>query len=90
MGWLSMATRKELAAAAGVRYRRADRAKKARILDEFVDITGFHRKHVMRLLRNQEGVFHPDRRATRRKGLGVPHDGRNDGRRRAGSQSEEP
>ncbi|MHC2818649.1 putative circularly permuted ATP-grasp superfamily protein [Bradyrhizobium huanghuaihaiense] len=36
MGWLSMATRKELTAAAGVRYRRSDRAKKARILDEFV------------------------------------------------------
>ncbi|MDA9489237.1 hypothetical protein XI08_08515 [Bradyrhizobium sp. CCBAU 11361] len=42
-----MATRKELTAAAGARYRRSDRAKKARILDEFVDITGYHRKHAI-------------------------------------------
>ncbi|MGD5712538.1 ISNCY family transposase, partial [Xanthomonas citri pv. citri] len=65
MGWLSMATRKELTVAAGVRYRRSDRAKKARILDEFADITGFHRKHAMRLLRGQEDV-RPSRRARRR------------------------
>lgn len=65
MGWLSMATRKELTAAAGARYRRSDRAKKARILDEFVDITGFHRKHAMRLLRGQEDA-RQGRRARRR------------------------
>lgn len=65
MGWLSMATRKELTAAAGARYRTSDRAKKSRILDEFVDITGFHRKHAMRLLRGQEDV-RPGRRARRR------------------------
>ncbi|GLR89807.1 hypothetical protein GCM10007857_65210 [Bradyrhizobium iriomotense] len=65
MGWLSMATRKELTAAAGARYRRSDRAKKTRILDEFVDITGFHRKHAMRALRGQEDA-RPGRRARRR------------------------
>ncbi|MEY9194777.1 MULTISPECIES: integrase [Bradyrhizobium] len=65
MGRLSMATRKELTAAAGVRYRHSDRAKKARILDEFVDITGFHRKHAMRLLRGQEDA-RPGRRPRRR------------------------
>lgn len=64
MGWLSMATRKELTAAAGARYRTSDRAKKARILDEFVSITGFHRKHAMRLLRGQEDA-RPGRRARR-------------------------
>lgn len=54
MGWLSMETRKELTAAVAARYWTSDRAKKARILDEFVDITGFHRKHAMRHLRGQE------------------------------------
>jgi hypothetical protein len=51
MGQLSMATRKELTAAVSERYRASTRAEKARILDEFVVITGFHRKHAMRLLR---------------------------------------
>ena len=46
-----MATRRELTAAVGQRYREASRrAEKARILDEFVVVTGFHRKHAMRLL----------------------------------------
>ncbi|WP_456701585.1 MULTISPECIES: ISNCY family transposase [unclassified Bradyrhizobium] len=72
MGWLSMATRKELTAAAGARYRRSDRAKKTRILDEFVDITGFHRKHAMRLLRGQEDA-RPSRRARRRMYNEVEH-----------------
>ena len=65
MGWLSMATRKEITAAVAARYRTLDRAKKVRILDEFVEITGFHRKHAMRLLRGQEDV-RPVRRARRR------------------------
>lgn len=60
-----MATRKELTAAAGARYRTSDRTKKSRILDEFVDITGFHRKHAIRLLRGQEDAG-SGRRARRR------------------------
>ena len=32
------------------RYRVAGRAEKGRIIDEFVSMTGFHRKHAMRLL----------------------------------------
>lgn len=51
--------------AAGARYRTSDRAKKSRILDEFVDITGFHRKHALRLLRGQEDA-RPGRRARSR------------------------
>jgi hypothetical protein len=46
-----MATRDELVEAISARYARSDRAEKARILDEFVAVTGFHRKHAMRLLR---------------------------------------
>ena len=40
-------------------------AEKARILDEFVDITGYHRKHAMRLLRSHDGARR-SRRARRR------------------------
>lgn len=48
---VSMATRTELIEAIGGRYRSADRHYKGRVLDEFVLLTGFHRKHAMRLLR---------------------------------------
>lgn len=48
---VSMATRNELVEAIAARYARSDRAEKARILDEFVAVTNFHRKHAMRLLR---------------------------------------
>jgi hypothetical protein len=40
----------ELVAALQGRYRRADRAGKARLLDEFCAATGYHRKHAIRLL----------------------------------------
>jgi hypothetical protein len=46
-----MATRDELILAIAERYCRATRAERAGILDEFVAVTGFHRKHAMRLLR---------------------------------------
>ena len=60
-----MATRKEITAVAAERYRSGDRAEKARMLDEFVDITGYHRKHAMRLLRGQD-ESRTGRRARRR------------------------
>jgi hypothetical protein len=40
-----------LVEAIAARYAQSDRAEKARILDEFVAVTDFHRKHAMRLLR---------------------------------------
>jgi hypothetical protein len=48
---VSMATRDELLEAVGKRYRQGGREEKARILDEFAAVTGYHRKHAMRLLR---------------------------------------
>jgi hypothetical protein len=47
---VSMATRDELVAAIADRYSRGGRAERGRILDEFVAVTGFHRKHAARLL----------------------------------------
>lgn len=49
---VSMATRAELLAILGERYRRCERTGKTRILDEFVAVSGYHRKHAMRLLRS--------------------------------------
>ena len=48
---VSMATRDELVVAIAGRYARASRLERGRILDEFVAVTGLHRKHAMRLLR---------------------------------------
>jgi hypothetical protein len=49
---LSMATRDELTTAVSRRYSEAGRIEKSRILDEFVAVTGYHRKHAMRVLRS--------------------------------------
>ena len=45
---LSTTTRRELIEAVGERYRRSDRNDKRQILDEFVELTGYHRKHAIR------------------------------------------
>lgn len=50
MRMVSMATLTELVKAVGTRYGSADRCSKGRILDEFLAMTGFYRKHAMRLL----------------------------------------
>ena len=46
-----MAARDELVAAVADRYAMGDRGERGRILDEFAAVTGYHRKHAMRLLR---------------------------------------
>lgn len=45
-----MTTRKELIEAVGSRYRGASTDERTKILDEFVVITGYHRKHAIRVL----------------------------------------
>jgi hypothetical protein len=46
-----LATKRELIEAIAGRYREAGRVEKKTILDEFVQVTGFHRKHAIRALR---------------------------------------
>lgn len=53
---LSMATRKELINAVRQRYCNAAHAEKRRLLDEFVALTGYHRKHAIRVLGWVPGV----------------------------------
>ncbi len=45
-----MTTRKELVGALRERYRSAVFRDRVKILDEFVAVTGYHRKHAIRLL----------------------------------------
>ena len=49
MGHISMATRDELVVALAGRYASSSRQHRGCILDEFVAVSGFHRKHAMRL-----------------------------------------
>ena len=53
---VSMTARDELVNALARRYAIGSRQEKTRVLDEFVAITGFHRKHAMRLLRSGPSV----------------------------------
>lgn len=53
MRMMSMATRADLVEVTRGRYATAARAQKKQILDEFVAVTAFHRKHAMRLLRGR-------------------------------------
>ena len=54
-GRVSMTTKGELSAVIGDRYRASGRAERTKILDEFVAVavTGYHRKHAIRLLRRR-------------------------------------
>src|SRR5215212_8223860 len=66
---ISMAARDELVAAIAERYSQADKTERGRILDEFTAITGFHRKHAMRLLRAGQPGRRSGPRPGRRAGL---------------------
>jgi hypothetical protein len=46
-----LATKRELIEAIGGRYQEAGRIEKKTILDEFIQVAGFHRKHAIRALR---------------------------------------
>jgi hypothetical protein len=54
---LSKQTRRELLEALRERYRNASKIDKTKILDEFIDIAGCHRKHAIRLLTGVDPVM---------------------------------
>ena len=59
---------REYVAALGKRYRRACRKEKQLMLDEFAQVTGYHRKAAIRLLRGSPRP--PSRRRGRRRQYG--------------------
>ncbi len=65
MGTMSKAARMELIAAIKDRYEKATRSEKGRILNEFVEVAGFHRKHAIRVLTRDS-----DQRGRPRSGSG--------------------
>jgi len=54
---ISNETKKELLTALKRRYRLASKRDKTRIIDEFVAISGYHRKHAVRLLNDQRSHY---------------------------------
>jgi hypothetical protein len=56
MSEVSAAARQELVQAVGERYRGGTADAKRRILDEFVVLTGYHRKHAIRVLNGGTGT----------------------------------
>jgi hypothetical protein len=62
---IKLTTRRELTAAISQRYQAADRNGKKLILDEFVKLTSYHRKHAIRLLTAQ-GCTHQGRQVGHR------------------------
>ena len=61
---VTMETRKEITKATRQRYQKASREGKGKILDEICEITGWHRKHAIRVL--NEPVLPPARRGSKR------------------------
>ena len=61
-----MGTRDELLEAVASRYRSSTRAEKGRILTEFAEISGYHRKHAERLLRSDDVAVRSRPRPERR------------------------
>lgn len=63
---MSKSARNELIAAIARRYQEVGRRDKTRILDEFVEVTGYHRKHALRVLHRDVTTTRP-RTGTRAK-----------------------
>jgi hypothetical protein len=56
---MTRASIEELVGSIRPRYLQGGRAAKNRMLDEFVAITGYHRKHAIRLLSNGDPRAEP-------------------------------
>ena len=74
MAYVNREARAELARAVAERYQRSSKEEKTRILDEFVRVTGYHRKHAVRVLRDRAAEREPGRRdsAARLRRGGAP------------------
>jgi hypothetical protein len=61
MSRISAAARRELVESVGTRYRSGTVDAKRRMLDEFVAVTGYHRKHAIRILNLLDAGTHQRR-----------------------------
>ena len=59
-GGMSKMAKQELLGTIRDRYRGSSKREKSRILDEFIAVTGFHRKHSIRLLSQPKGIGEKD------------------------------
>ncbi len=64
---MSMESRRELILSISERYRVGSRSVKRLILDEFAAVTGYHRKHAIRLLKSSKGELETAPRARPRR-----------------------
>ena len=62
---MSPQARREMLKAVRPRYRKASRQEKTHILDEFVAITGYHRKYAIQLLNHGAPKRKPRKRNRR-------------------------
>src|SRR5512138_1437905 len=53
---MSLKSKNEVVDAVQPRYLKANKFEKQRILDEFTSVTGYHRKHAIRVLKNKVQV----------------------------------
>lgn len=53
---MSLKSKRELCETVQPRYLKANKVEKQKILDEFTAATGYHRKHAIRILKNQRQV----------------------------------
>jgi hypothetical protein len=65
-GKISMRARREVVSAVAERYRAAGRSEKGRILNELCPVTGWHRKHAIRVLSLSEKSVSAQRRQRHR------------------------
>src|SRR6516165_6689854 len=68
---ISMGARREVVSAVAERYSSAKRGEKGRILDELCAMTGWHRKHAVRALRQTETVTAAGAARERRRTYGA-------------------
>jgi len=62
---MSLKSKRELLEAVRPRYLKASKFEKQKILDEFTSATGYHRKHAIRVLKNQVQVQNHLKRKTK-------------------------
>jgi hypothetical protein len=62
---MSLKSKRELLEVVRPRYLKANKVEKQKMLDEFTSITGYHRKHAIRVLKNKVQVHNHHKRKTK-------------------------